>query len=234
MYRVLEDLTKTMDNVRLEILKQVVMREGDSNLEDELRGTKQLQQDSADAQLLTTKLESASLSDGDKLVNDPAFVPTDTALEVADSDSDDDDHHHHHDDESHHSTPSSVSAPPQSRQSQKQAQKKSKKAKRREKEETEDRQARIRAEENRRAQRADLVGEPMHNTSSSVGGDGTIVSNSDGKACLTCGGCFTQNEYRAHFRSDWHRYNIKLKMKNVAPVSEREFLLCDSDAFFES
>ena len=234
MYRVLEDLTKTMDNVRLEILKQVVMREGDSNLEDELRGTKQLQQDSADAQLLTTKLESASLSDGDKLVNDPAFVPTDTALEVADSDSDDDDHHHHHDDESHHSTPSSVSAPPQSRQSQKQAQKKSKKAKRREKEETEDRQARIRAEENRRAQRADLVGEPMHNTSSSVGGDGTIVSNSDGKACLTCGGCFTQSEYRAHFRSDWHRYNIKLKLKNVAPVSEREFLLCDSDAFFES
>lgn len=240
MYRVLEDLTKTMDHVRLEILKQVVMREGDSNLEDEVRGTKQLQQDTADAKLLTDQLESVSLRDREDVVT-AHHVATAAA---GSSDTDDDDDNDDNRDDDGHCLPSATAATaataPKSRQSQKQAQKKSKKAKRREKEETEDRQARIKAEEIRRAQRADLVGEPkpMHSdvsSSSKLDGEGgTAVSSSDGKACLTCGGSFTQSEYRAHFRSDWHRYNIKLKMKNVAPVSEREFLLCDSDAFFES
>lgn len=56
-----------------------------------------------------------------------------------------------------------------------------------------------------------------------------------GKSCNTCGGSFANGAaYRAHFRSDWHRFNQKLKIKGVPPVSEEEFLLCDADTFFGS
>lgn len=61
-----------------------------------------------------------------------------------------------------------------------------------------------------------------------VAGDGDA-----GKSCNTCGGVFPNNaSYRAHFRSDWHRFNQKLKVKGLQPVSEQEFLLCDAEAFF--
>lgn len=53
------------------------------------------------------------------------------------------------------------------------------------------------------------------------------------KACNTCGGSFdTPASYRAHFKSDWHLFNQKLKLKGAAPISEDEFRLCDSDTFF--
>jgi ribosome maturation protein SDO1 len=56
-----------------------------------------------------------------------------------------------------------------------------------------------------------------------------------GKSCNTCGGVFHNNaSYRAHFRSDWHRFNQKLKVKGLQPVSEQEFLLCDAEAFFSA
>jgi len=56
-----------------------------------------------------------------------------------------------------------------------------------------------------------------------------------GKRCNTCGGNFGDHEsYRSHFRSDWHRFNQKLKLKGIVPVSEEEFKLCDADAFFGS
>lgn len=58
-------------------------------------------------------------------------------------------------------------------------------------------------------------------------------ANSSRKGCNTCGGAFdTPAAYRAHFRSDWHRFNQKLKMKGVAPISELEFNQCDADSFF--
>jgi hypothetical protein len=42
----------------------------------------------------------------------------------------------------------------------------------------------------------------------------------------------TPADFRAHFKSDWHRFNQQLKMKGTAPISEKEFMLCDSDSFF--
>jgi hypothetical protein len=43
-------------------------------------------------------------------------------------------------------------------------------------------------------------------------------------ACNTCGGAFNDAaEHRAHFRCDWHRHNLKLKMVQKPPVSEQEF-----------
>lgn len=233
MYRVLEDLAKSIIDppARLEILKQVVMREGDSNLEDEVRGTKlqALQQhensQQADATAgLTKELVSLSLTEGGQGGHNDNSEEERTSSILGSHDE--------------YAIPSSS----KSRQNQKQAQKKSKKAMRREKEELEDRQARLAAEERRRAERADMVGDPKTRTESSSdlktdsGGIGTSTTNATAeskKACNTCGGSFTPTEYRAHFRSDWHRYNIKLKMKNVMPVSEEEFRLCDADAFFD-
>ncbi len=53
------------------------------------------------------------------------------------------------------------------------------------------------------------------------------------KTCNTCGGSFENPaSYRAHFKSDWHRFNQKLKLKGAASISEEEFKLCDSDSFF--
>ena len=57
-------------------------------------------------------------------------------------------------------------------------------------------------------------------------------SNADGKSCNTCGGNFTTPAaYRAHFKTDWHRFNLKLKLKGITPVSEREFELSDQALF---
>jgi hypothetical protein len=50
------------------------------------------------------------------------------------------------------------------------------------------------------------------------------------KSCNTCGGAFvTAAEYRAHFKSDWHRFNQKLKLQGKGPITEQEFMLCDAD-----
>jgi ribosome maturation protein SDO1 len=74
-------------------------------------------------------------------------------------------------------------------------------------------------------------------------GEGDSQSNTDRitagatviKSCNTCGGSFSSlNLYRAHFRSDWHRFNQKLKLKGIPAVSEEEFRLCDADTFFGS
>lgn len=114
-----------------------------------------------------------------------------------------------------------------SRKAQKAATKKSKKAKRREKEETIERQERITAEKERQKKRAERLSlteeEPTNKLSS---GQGYTSTTAPGKVFAT------RKDLQSHFRSDWHRYNLKLKMKGVAPVSEQEFLLVDADAFF--
>lgn len=45
------------------------------------------------------------------------------------------------------------------------------------------------------------------------------------RSCNTCGGSFTNSiTFRAHFKSEWHRYNLKLKLKKLPTVTEQEFL----------
>jgi ribosome maturation protein SDO1 len=55
-----------------------------------------------------------------------------------------------------------------------------------------------------------------------------------GQRCNTCPGrqFLTAAEYRAHFRSDWHRYNLKLKLQQCAPIRYEEFVQCDAESFF--
>ncbi|KAG9412505.1 hypothetical protein AC1031_015419 [Aphanomyces cochlioides] len=59
-----------------------------------------------------------------------------------------------------------------------------------------------------------------------------------GRACSTCGGNFADTaQYRDHFRSEWHRYNLKMKAKGSVVTDERSFLAMDAAAIqrvFES
>jgi len=50
------------------------------------------------------------------------------------------------------------------------------------------------------------------------------------KACNTCGGAFDAAAYREHFRSEWHRFNLKVKMKNKKPINEAQFLALSVEA----
>jgi hypothetical protein len=46
-----------------------------------------------------------------------------------------------------------------------------------------------------------------------------------GRACNVClNATFADvNDQRAHFRSDWHRYNVKIRMNGGHPVDETRF-----------
>ena len=49
-------------------------------------------------------------------------------------------------------------------------------------------------------------------------------STSKAHKCRTCGGSFeTTKIFRAHYKSDWHRYNQKSKLKQLKILSEDEF-----------
>jgi len=50
------------------------------------------------------------------------------------------------------------------------------------------------------------------------------------RACNTCGGSFDSASYREHFRSEWHRFNLKAKMKNKKPINEAQFLALSVEA----
>jgi ribosome maturation protein SDO1 len=114
------------------------------------------------------------------------------------------------------------------RATQKKQQKQSKKAKRRDREEAVERQERMAAETKRREEREGVaVAVPADGAATASSSETPAAS--DKKACNTCGGSFTATEYRAHFKSDWHRYNQKLLLKGMSAVSQVEFELCDAD-----
>ena len=227
-YRRLEEIAKDESvGGRLDITIQCVAESGDVALGSELerRAMVQQQYDEADDEHDVGPDDNANDAEdrqsADIVVEDLAGrVQAD--LRVVDDGDDDDEN---------------LSRPaPNSRKAQKAAKKKSKKAKRREKEEAADRDERVSAEKERQRKRAERLGldaEPA------AGGDGGAQQQKpsgggDGsKSCTTCGGSFTPAEYRAHFRSEWHGYNVKLKLRGVPPVSEEEFRVVDMDAFFD-
>mmetsp|Transcript_14336 Transcript_14336/g.21158 ORF Transcript_14336/g.21158 Transcript_14336/m.21158 type:complete len:439 (+) Transcript_14336:223-1539(+) len=214
LYRTLENLAKQV-NGRLEILKQVVMREGDSNLEEEMRQNQKTQpalRTEVKVVAPTEELDfQLKIEDNDRTERD---TPMKNLKEKTPLDFDPGDE---------------IVSMTNMRKNQKKAEKKSKKAKRREKEEAEDRKARVEAEETRRNERG-----VCRQTDAENYGGTRDTNIGEAKSCNSCGGLFTSVAlYRAHFRSNWHRYNMKLKLKGISPISEKEFLLCDSDAFFE-
>ena len=254
LYRKLDDIAKDPSvRVRLEIVRQCVIEEGEVTLGTELerrdrrrlQGEQQQKHDHHDDDHVTTleNLEQHTDDFGDG----PLANLSNLAIEEDDNENSDDELPSHL-----VTTGGTATATFTSRKAQKAAQKKSKKAKRREKEENAEREVRVEAEKTRQRERADRLGIVIDDTSAitatssshpSSSIDGTAIERGDPvasttsasslKPCNTCGGAFTPGEYRLHFRSDWHRYNVKLKLKGVTAVSEREFLLCDSDILFE-
>lgn len=51
------------------------------------------------------------------------------------------------------------------------------------------------------------------------------LGKSGSKSCNVCLGASFKDieEQRAHFRSDWHRYNVKIKLNGGTPLSEADF-----------
>ena len=48
--------------------------------------------------------------------------------------------------------------------------------------------------------------------------------------CRTCLTSFANKEdYRIHYRDDWHKYNLKSKLRDRPPVSQDEFFAIEGD-----
>lgn len=114
--------------------------------------------------------------------------------------------------------------------------KKGKRSKRLEREEQEERKEKKRVYEEQKMRRLKasegngLTQDPgSGGVSPSIQSAGESQNPQTKKSCNTCGGSFEDNnEYRNHFRSDWHRHNLKLKMKGLPLIpSEQEFLQLD-------
>jgi ribosome maturation protein SDO1 len=241
-YRAVESITKKYDGITLEIVRQTVTQEGDVDVNTELErmmnNAQQQQQQNINTKSPTLKNSHDNNEENINNDNDITLLSNNikscTISNNQDTHDDSDEQDNNSNDDEEYSTTSS-------RKKNKQAQKKSKKAKRREKEEASLRQARIDAENSRREEResrllasSSIMNEGKQQQQHPHPQDGSMEKEEGScKSCNTCGGSFTPAQYRVHFRSDWHRYNIKLKMKGLAAVDEKEFLMVDSDAFFD-
>ncbi|EEY57818.1 ribosome maturation protein SBDS, putative [Phytophthora infestans T30-4] len=58
-----------------------------------------------------------------------------------------------------------------------------------------------------------------------------LATTKKARPCSTCGGDFSadMSKYREHFRSEWHRYNLKRKSKKQPVISEEEFNELDTE-----
>mmetsp|Transcript_14659 Transcript_14659/g.30296 ORF Transcript_14659/g.30296 Transcript_14659/m.30296 type:complete len:265 (+) Transcript_14659:1-795(+) len=203
LYRILNDAMQKMPGARIEIVNQVVTKQGDVDLEVEVG-----QKSNSISMIAATNTSDETAGFATQK------MPSQTNTFVSHDDKDDDGFG-------------------DSGAGRRKAQKKNKKKNRK--------QQRRAAESN--DTEVESLGQSLSsqlkvdgpNTPASASAAASTNSNSsDGrKSCNTCGGFFdSPAEFRAHFKSDWHRFNQKLKMKGCTPVSEKEFLMCDSDTFF--
>ncbi|KAL7429970.1 hypothetical protein ACHAXM_001946 [Skeletonema potamos] len=233
LYRKMDGIARN-DAVRgrLEIIQQCVTEEGDVTLGHELERKAQQQQQQRGEQVnsgahISGKLATQSGADDDSDAGNDVPTLSDTLQTGLRLTAENEDDHH----------PTTTKGA-NTRKAQKAAQKKSKKAKRREKEDAAEREEKITAEKTRQKVREERLGLQLNTiaddaaTSNNSTDQASSTDAGENRACTTCGGSFAPHEYRSHFRSDWHKYNVKLKLKGCATVSEKEFLLCDSDAFF--
>jgi ribosome maturation protein SDO1 len=239
LYREVDAIVKNCqrgnsDN-RLEILEQAVFEYGDVGLQsevdriDKFAADQQQWQQSQQQQSRQVDTASIDLEEVDKVIH--------KLDEIHVAKENDDNATDYYENEREDNNMDMMASHNSKKQQQKQKQKKSKKAKRREKEEASERQKRVDHEKERQEQRESRL-QQQESTSGASGNKETPASADDvpvnkTKSCNTCGGSFTDTEYRAHFRSDWHRYNLKLKLQSVPAISQEEFQLCDAESFFE-
>eukprot|EP00531_Pseudo-nitzschia_arenysensis_P010302 CAMPEP_0116139902 /NCGR_PEP_ID=MMETSP0329-20121206/13555_1 /TAXON_ID=697910 /ORGANISM="Pseudo-nitzschia arenysensis, Strain B593" /LENGTH=428 /DNA_ID=CAMNT_0003634967 /DNA_START=39 /DNA_END=1325 /DNA_ORIENTATION=+ len=204
LYRILNDAMQKMPGARIEIVNQVVTKQGDVDLETEV-GQK--------SNMMT------GTSDGNKGFRSTPSMQSQTNSAVT-----------YGEDESAGDNFGDTSAG--RRKAQKKNKKKNRKMKRRAIESNDFGSNEV--ENLGQSLSTQLKVDGINNTPA-VSAGGNTSDASGRKSCNTCGGFFdTPAEFRAHFKSDWHRFNQKLKMKGCTPVSEKEFLMCDSDTFFTS
>lgn len=207
-YRVLNEVIQDISEAHIEIVTQVVTTQGDVQLETELA-----QGDAAAT-----------------IARDPALqglVNATAALQV-DSDHEASDHEEVTGAEEAEEEEQDIDTNANRRKQQKKNKRKNQKNQRRE---DSDVAPAIHTDHNDDDSPASVITTPASPATQSSTND-TNVSSSR-QSCNTCGGSFdTPAAYRSHFKSDWHRFNQKLKLKGAAPISEQEFLLCDSDNLF--
>lgn len=244
LYRVLNDVIQNIPDGRIEIVNQVVTKQGDVNLEAEVGRTvlgknKNVMQSDSDIDDVrddalnqsTFLLGNLSVgSDDDSEVENVVEkeMAMDSVAEVSHGIDDD-----HDDDDDINDEATEVAMIATRRKAQKNVKKKNKQERRRNVIESDE------ADTNTTISNQE-AGDPTSSDSNMATAAPTKVSgpssdSADRKSCNTCGGFFdTAAEFRSHFKSDWHRFNQKLKLKGAAPVGEQEFLLCDADTFFAS
>lgn len=194
LYRILNEEIQKIEGARIEVVTQVVTKQGDVNLEADLVAGH------SDAGNCDEKIEEQSSK-----LRKMKIVDVGDKQQSSGSDSDE------------------VDLTANRRKQQQKARRKNQKAKRRD---TQEEEEVAKSEIPAAAQQSQPMQAP-------AGSSATGDANDERKSCNTCGGFFdAAAAYRSHFKSDWHKFNQKLKMKGVAPVSEQEFLLCDSDTFF--
>jgi ribosome maturation protein SDO1 len=243
LYRPLDDLVRGLvPTGKLEILRQVVTQEGDVDLEMEIERKKQNkssqdkdvdvedEDDEDEDNDSNHNRDDSSQNDKDNLLAEQlqqkVSIPSSKQIESDDDDDNDDDMSG--DDNTEEG--SEENTMPMTRKQQKQKKKQGKKAKRRQKEEQAEREERSAAEQKRQEERRARVDEKIQPV---VQANAAAAAEGDTRPCNTCGGNFpTAAAYRAHFKSDWHRFNQKLKLQGMPPVSEEEFKLCDEETFF--
>ena len=207
VYRELDELSQSVDG-QLEILQQVVSVEGDVDLDKEIERKKMQSNESKAVTSGNTSLEEATESL--KQIDLSPKISDDEKSGGGGDDSDDSD------------APTFAD-----RKSQKKASKKAKKAQRRKHHEKI-----IEIEEEYDDER-EPGNDEVAATNNGNDNSSTPAAPPGTKSCNTCGGgFFSAADYRAHFRSDWHRFNQKLKLQGRPPVSEEEFKLCDAETFF--
>ena len=202
LYRELDELSKSVQG-QLEILQQVVSVEGDVDLDKEIERKKQ-----------SNDIKSSSRTDDTKEATD-AIDQLNLNIRTKE---------HEHGSENGEDNDSDDSGPAfKDRKSQKKASRKAKKAQRRQFHEDT-----VETKDKETTQESIADGKRENDTSGA-----TASGTPGGKSCNTCGGAFlSTTDYRAHFRTDWHRFNQKLKLQGMPPVSEEEFKLCDAETFF--
>mgnify|MGYP005844184851 CR=1 FL=1 len=230
LYRPLDDLVRSLNpNGKMEILRQVVTQEGDIDLEMEIERKKQLKESGQDDNHYSSdddNSENHGDDDGVEVEEDLAHQMHEKAtISKKNDDDSDNDSEDEEDDKSEENNSAFLT-----RKQQKQKQKQSKKVKRRQKEEEAERKERSAEEQKKQEERRARIDEKIQPVveANAAAADGDTM-----RPCNTCGGNFpTAAVYRAHFKSDWHRFNQKLKLQGMPPVSEEEFKLCDAETFF--
>lgn len=66
---------------------------------------------------------------------------------------------------------------------------------------------------------------PASSTAVQAAAPAAAAGDKKARPCSTCGGDFSSDmqAYREHFRTEWHRFNLKRKAKKLPIVSEEEF-----------